>query len=508
MSTMRSWKLRVGGWRTTWTLWAFVGLLACDGSKGDLPSPTAPDPDPTPNPTTDPAWVEPVKSTVGVGSTVTLTAFVPGDEDDLVPGAGVTWTSSSTGVATVNAAGVVTGVGDGTTTITARVGDREGTATITVGAGAIQWAQITAGGKHNCGVTTGGEAYCWGYGSFVGDGATVSSSVPVRVGGGHTWVKVAAGNSHTCGLTTGGDVYCWGGGEEGQLGHGSFDNSISPVLVTGGHKFVDLEAGRIHTCAVRADGQAYCWGWDVQGALGDGGPVVGTEENKADPVPVAGNLQFAEVNPGPQSTCGVTGDGAGYCWGLGLFGVLGNGVRGDGDPNMCGRCVKEPIVVRNAPSFQSIDTGGNLSCGVSTDGDLYCWGGSAFPEQPYFTEWMPPDHQGFFNIDFPVPVPSDAKFVTNTSGTWTQCALALDGLAHCMALAVNGGPGNGRYVLTPVATDLTFVSLDSGTDQRQRGARDHTCGVTTEGRAFCWGQAWVGDGTDALFLFPVQVPDP
>ena len=44
----------------------------------------------------------------------------------------LTWSSSNTSVATVNNNGLVTAVGNGTTTITAKSGDASGTATITV----------------------------------------------------------------------------------------------------------------------------------------------------------------------------------------------------------------------------------------------------------------------------------------------------------------------------------------------------------------------------------------
>lgn len=50
-----------------------------------------------------------------------------------IPNATFTWTSSNDAVATVNAAGVVTAVADGTATITARSGNTSGSATVTVG---------------------------------------------------------------------------------------------------------------------------------------------------------------------------------------------------------------------------------------------------------------------------------------------------------------------------------------------------------------------------------------
>jgi uncharacterized protein YjdB len=56
---------------------------------------------------------------------------------------GVTWTSSSTTVATINTAGLATAVGDGTTTITAAVGKLKATASLTVLTKALTGVQIT-----------------------------------------------------------------------------------------------------------------------------------------------------------------------------------------------------------------------------------------------------------------------------------------------------------------------------------------------------------------------------
>jgi alpha-tubulin suppressor-like RCC1 family protein len=44
------------------------------------------------------------------------------------------------------------------------------------------------------------------------------------------------------------------------------------------------------------------------------------------PVPVAGNLTFADVSAGNDGfACGVTTDGGAYCWGENSYGQLGDG---------------------------------------------------------------------------------------------------------------------------------------------------------------------------------------
>jgi len=55
----------------------------------------------------------------------------------------------------------------------------------TLVSGERAWTSVDGGSQHTCGVTTEGDAYCWGYNGYggLGDGTTTDSSVPVKVGG-------------------------------------------------------------------------------------------------------------------------------------------------------------------------------------------------------------------------------------------------------------------------------------------------------------------------------------
>ena len=113
-----------------WTVLVGVTLAAACGG-GDSPSPTAlptvPDP---PRATT--VTVSRTTAELDVGETVQLTAEVRDQNSNVMAAATVTWTSSAGSVATVNASGLVTGVAEGTATITASAGSAQGTAHIAV----------------------------------------------------------------------------------------------------------------------------------------------------------------------------------------------------------------------------------------------------------------------------------------------------------------------------------------------------------------------------------------
>lgn len=215
----------------------------------------------------------------------------------------------------------------GNTTVASRYGGsgpNESAAPVSV-QGGLRFVTLSAGEAHTCAITSGGAAYCWGagYSGQLGNGATESSAKPVAVSGGLSFASITAsaaslGNSFTCGLTTSGDAYCWGVGEGYQLGNAQTQRSSVPVAVAGGLKFTVLSAGSEQVCGITTSGAAYCWGSGGWGNLG-----TGATKDALTPVPVVGAMKFASISSGRLFTCGVTTSGSLYCWGSNGYGELG-----------------------------------------------------------------------------------------------------------------------------------------------------------------------------------------
>lgn len=405
----------------------------------------------------------------------------------------VSWSSADPEIATVSPDGVVTAVSRGETTLHASAGELTASAAVRVAE--LAFATVDGGWLSTCGVSTAGEAYCWGDNAAgqLGDGTTRNRSTPGLVSGGIPFVSVSAGSHFSCGLAADGLAYCWGLNRNGQLGtatdgacpegvtEGPASCSTVPVPVVRGLTFTALSAGGSHACALTADQLAYCWGSNGSGQLGDG-----TTADRFAPVAVAGGLRFATVNAGFTSwggraglSCGTTINGEVYCWGTGGA-ALGYG-SGTG-PELCGHasCSTVPTRVASDLTFATVKAGHWHACALTTGGDAHCWGNLA---------------QG---DSVPVLLPGDLRHVALDAAEGgyadygSACSLTSDGVGYCWDVVYGGdGPGSawagnsGDYAAKKVAGDMVFTDITTGAS--------HRCGVTSSGNVYCWGWNFRGE---------------
>jgi alpha-tubulin suppressor-like RCC1 family protein len=280
---------------------------------------------------------------------------------------------------------------------------------------------------------------------------------------------LTVGVVHACTVTSAGGAYCWGLNNHGQLGDGTTTNRTTPVAVTGDIVFASIEGGVDHTCGLTAAGEAYCWGRNNVGQVGDS-----TVTRRLEPVLVVGDHTFVAIDVGWDHTCGVSSTSRdAYCWGYNNTGQLGDGTRLN---------TSVPVVTFGASllGFTSVNAGGRHSCALAPNGTAYCWG---------------LNHQGQVGDDtkttrfIPTAVSGGHTFQSlaiNNDPNWeSTCGVTRENEAYCWGLNNYGQLGSGTTggdatVPMRVFGGLAFAVVSAG--------RDHSCGVTTTGEAYCWGR--------------------
>ncbi|HEU0079256.1 MAG TPA: Ig-like domain-containing protein, partial [Longimicrobiaceae bacterium] len=330
--------------------------------------------------------VLPDTATLQVGGSRQFRAVARDPDGSILTGRAVTWSSTHLGTAAVDAAGLATAQGPGTTTIVASVEGRTGTARVTVPgtvSTAGSWASVAAGAGHTCALDRAGRAFCWGrnhLGQLGAGNAPDSSSFPLSVRGGLAFSELSAGaGPGVCGVAASGDAYCWGS----DAGYATV--VPAPRAVAAGRKFRSVHAGGTYgqACGLETAGSIYCWGfWYSAGwqesaqpgpfraviasapcGLTAAGEVACWSQRVSVPPAVLGSTAapFVGLSGGALAACAWTAAGEAHCTASYYRGVGGSGGFGGFAP------------VAGGIRFTQVSAGGDRACGVAEGGRAYCW---------------------------------------------------------------------------------------------------------------------------------------
>lgn len=278
--------------------------------------------------------------------------------------------------------------------------------------------KVSLGRDFTCALLESNDVKCWGINNFgqLGQGNVITlgdnelpSSIPnIEIG---AKVKdIEAGIFHTCVILESDDVKCWGKNLYGPLGLartdyiGDNEKPIDVASVNIGSKVKKLALGMEHTCALLQTGDVKCWGnngrtyqncyvkcenekWhagschtvtvcnestDLFGSLGLGTiTIIGDDEHpvSAPNVEIGGNA--IDISATTRGTCAVLENNSLRCWGRHNYGELGYGNRdiiGDDELPTARDVIDVGFEVK------SFVGGDYISCAISTDDELKCWG--------------------------------------------------------------------------------------------------------------------------------------
>jgi hypothetical protein len=414
-------------------------------------------------------WIVPV----GTSRPLSVSVLVGGLRTNAIDWP-VAWRSTNPAAVSVDARGVVTGVAPGDAYVIATSGGVEGWTHVRAATfdERLTFTGVAVGEQQSCALSAGGTAYCWGDNGADRLGVVGPTE---RLHSGDRWLPVTSAPlpvrspvrfaTLASGNAARGGCALTAAGEPYCWG-GSADGALP---VPGGVRFAALSRGDQHACGVSADGRAYCWGYNNVGQLGIGTRDFTFEDwrlTRTPPQPVAGDLRFASISAGPGNTCGITLDGDLYCWGEGVL---------------------VPTRTGGALKYRSVTTSARV-CAISTAGETYCW-----------PDVLSPTNLAAVRVAAP-------ELVVAVGGARSGCGLDRAGTTYCFSFGGQpidatqppAGPAQPLAGVPPLRT----IALSGGYAM-------HACGLTAAGVAHCWGwshygQAGVGPA-DAPALPPVKV---
>jgi alpha-tubulin suppressor-like RCC1 family protein len=270
------------------------------------------------------------------------------------------------------------------------------------------------------------------------------------------FTQISAGTTLTAAIDTNGDAWWWGRG-------GTAHHKVTATLAGNPVKFTLIAAGYGHACAIsQARSEIWCWGTN---GYGESGLPARNPQEVPDwaPTRVLAPLAFKKIVAGGEHTCAIGSTGVDVvCFGRDDYGV--NQTKGISSTQYPAGGQFYFQQFGGLTSILDVATSADSSC-VTVPWGVKCWGRH---------QWI--NVAGFGSPD------------KLTAGGGHVCTIASQ-LASCVGTNNWGELGVGSTSVVngqvPVKAPPPLYTVISA------GAA-HTCGITPDGDAYCWGDNLAG----------------
>lgn len=233
--------------------------------------------------------------------------------------------------------------------------------------------------------------------------------------------------------------------------------------------WTSVTAGPNSACGVKGDGSAWCWGLDSSFQLGNSGFASGLYSEPSRVVDTG--APWVILSTHATHTCGIQSNGTLWCWGSDVDGQLGNAAPAG--------LQAQPTQVGTDTDWASVTNGLAFSCAIKTNGDAYCWGDDTYGQIGNGTTTTTDQIS-------PVAINQQGKWAKIDAGDDHACGIKIDGSLWCWGHSTNGQLGNsmGSNQTSPqkiASYGDNWVDISAGSA--------YNCGISRDSLVYCWGNS-------------------
>ena len=229
-------------------------------------------------------------------------------------------------------------------------------------------------------------------------------------------------------------------------------------------KWKTFDCGDGSCCGIATNDNTYCWGVNS-------GLTLGQHTSSFYPVHLPTPSPLVSLSVGWVEACGLDAQGKAWCWGKNNRATVGDGTR---TPRSTATAVDTPL------AFKRISASGTgVSCALSIQDKLYCWG--AFPVSIWRNSVA--NQPGDATVYESPVLMSDEEIDAFTLGALLCARRKSDHIWMCQGENEHGQIGDGtndpRLEFFDVPGSTNFSQMISGSYQ--------TCALDLAGQVWCWG---------------------
>ena len=360
------------------------------------------------------------------------------------------------------------------------------------------------------GVKTNGTGWAWGAGASgqlgINDSVNSTVTTPVQINTGlvTNWAQLSIGYPTAAGIDILGRLYSMGGaGLAGTLGDGTTISKSVPTQIASGTSFSQVTVGYQYTAAIDTLGRLWAWGYNVNGQLGFNDTIF---RSQATLIPTVGTGSWSQISVGTSAggitgwTMGLQNNGTVWTWGVSsASNNLGDGVT-------VNRSL--PAQIAAGQSFKLVASGGSSGYAVNNyDSSLWAWGLNSSGQMGINTVATVTPAKvnnvpvaGTFST--PIQIGTSSWTSVSAGNSFTQAINNTNKLYTFGRNAV-GQLGDGttldKFYPTLIGNS-SWTSVSSGFD--------NALAIRSDGGLFAWGNntaSVLGDGTTINKSSPIQI---